>query len=177
MGFTFLERALQMDTTPTTQPVLLGTRESQPMLSVRNTVAVTDLQATQLTSLTLLWQFLQSHELEPTGAPVVRYHTFDPEHTDVEVGIPIATAVPTSSPILAATLPGGPSAVVEHHGSHANLADAYGRLNEWIHDNGRTGAGVGWEVYEWIDPTQEPDPTTWPQPTEWRTQLVQPLAP
>ena len=50
-----------MDTTPTT-PVLLGTRESQPILSVRNTVAVTDLQATQLASLTLLWQFLQSHE-------------------------------------------------------------------------------------------------------------------
>ena len=115
--------------------------------------------------------------LEPTGAPIVRYHTFDPEHTDVEVGIPIPTAVPVSSPILAASLPGGPAAVVEHLGSHESLGDSYGRMNAWIQDNGRTRAGAGWEVYEWIDPTQQPDPAAWPPPAEWRTQLVQPLAP
>jgi effector-binding domain-containing protein len=165
-----------MDTTPIT-PTLLASRDPQPLLSVRNIVAVTDLQETQLSSLALLWQFLQSQDLRPTGAPVVRYHAFEPESTDVEVGIPIAAAVPISSPILAAVLPGGPAAVIEHRGAHTNLGDTYGRLHAWIHDNGRTGAGVGWEVYEWIDPNQQPDPTTWPQPAEWRTQLVQPLAP
>jgi effector-binding domain-containing protein len=164
-----------MDTTPTTRPVLVRTREPQPMLSVRSTVALTELQETQLASLVLLWEFLQSHQLEPTGAPVVRYHTFDAKDTDVEVGIPVAVAVSVTSPILSAGLPGGPAAVVEHHGSHASLGDTYGRLNAWIQDNGRSRAGAAWEVYEWIDPTQRPDPATWPQPTEWRTQIVQPL--
>jgi effector-binding domain-containing protein len=160
-----------------TTPVHHETLEPQPLLSVRNNIAVTELQETQLASLTLLWQFLETHQLEPSGAPVVRYHSFDAEHTDVEVGIPISAAVPVSSSVLASSLPGGPAAVVEHRGSHTDLGDTYGRLHAWIHDNGRTGAGVGWEVYEWIDPSQRPDPTSWPRPTEWRTQLVQPLAP
>ena len=158
-------------------PVTLGRRDSQPLISARQTIPISELPQTQLASLTLLWQFLQSEQLEPAGSPIVRYHSFDTEHTDVEIGIPVDATVPSNSRVMTGALPGGPVAVTEHVGSHADLADAYGRLRAWISDNGRTQAGAGWEVYEWIDPRQQPDPTTWPQPADWRTQLVQPLVP
>ena len=157
--------------------VLLQTHGRQRIVSVRQTVAVSNLQTAQLESLRLLWEFTQRRQVEPAGAPFVRYHTFGSEETDVEVGIPVVPELSSEQPVLAGELPGGPTAVTTHDGAHDRLGAAYRRLQDWIGDHGRAAAGAGWEVYGWIDLRQQPDPTSWPPPTEWRTQLVQPLMP
>jgi effector-binding domain-containing protein len=157
--------------------VLLETRGPQAIVSLRQTVAVSNLQMAQLESLRLLWEFTQRWQVEPAGAPFVRYHTFGSDETDVEVGIPVVSEVSSRQPVLASELPGGPTAVTMHVGAHDGLAAAYRRLQGWISDHARASAGAGWEVYGWIDLRQQPDPTSWPPPTEWRTQLVQPLIP
>ena len=160
-----------------TPEVLLETRGRQPIVSVRQTVAVSNLQTAQLDGLRLLWEFTQGRQVEPAGAPFVRYHTFESDETDVEVGIPVVSEVSSGQSVLAGELPGGPTAVTTHVGAHDRLDAAYRRLQGWIGDHGRASAGAGWEVYGWIDLRQQPDPTSWPPPTEWRTQLVQPLIP
>jgi hypothetical protein len=82
----------------------------------------------------------------------------------------------TDGPLKAGELPGGPVITTWHLGAHDSLGDAYGRLAAWLTDHDREAAGPAWEVYWWIDASQEPDPSLWPAPTEWRTELVQPLA-
>jgi effector-binding domain-containing protein len=62
-----------------------------------------------------------------------------------------------------------------HLGSHDGLADAYLRVRAWLQEHGHQPRGAGWEVYDWIDLSLEPDPTAWPPPSSWRTQLVQPI--
>lgn len=155
--------------------VELEERDPQPTLNIRQTVLLSDLPQAQGESLATLWKVISEAEVTPAGAPYVRYHTFGSDETDVEVGIPVASATAGVDRVQAGELPGGPTFTTWHLGSHDTLAGAYDRLQAGISEHGREVAGSGWEVYEWIDPTVEPDPATWPPPESWRTQLIQPV--
>jgi len=49
-------------------------------------------------------------------------------------------------------IPAGEAATTVHWGPYAQLGEAHDRVIEWIRKNGRTRAGVGWEVYgHWDD--------------------------
>jgi effector-binding domain-containing protein len=149
-------------------------RDPQPMLSIRQTVPVAELTQAQGTSLHELWRFLHERGVAPTGPPFVRYHTFGDVETDVETGVPVGDAVAGAGRISRSELPGGRAVTTVHLGAHDSLGDAYKRIQDWLATYGQP-AGPGWEVYEWIDLTREPDVSSWPAPVNWRTQLVQPV--
>jgi effector-binding domain-containing protein len=97
----------------------------------------------------------------PAGPPFARYHAWGGEVADVEIGFPVAQAI-AGLPGLAETregevgaseLPGGRIAVVVHRGPYAGLGDAYGRLHDWIHDQGEEDGPGPWETY--IDSPEE----------------------
>ena len=97
----------------------------------------------------------------PTGPPYARYHAWGGEVADVEIGFPVAQSIaglpglPKSSEgeVGASELPGGRIAVVVHRGPYTELGDAYGRLHDWMHEQGE-GDGPGpWETY--IDSPEE----------------------
>jgi effector-binding domain-containing protein len=150
-------------------------RAPQPVLSIRQTVAVAKLTQAQGESLYELWRLLRDHGIEPDGPPFVRYHTFGEAETDVEIGVPVADAVPGMGRIARGELPGGRVVTTVHLGAHDRLGDAYGRIQEWVAANAQP-AGPAWEIYDWIDLTREPDVSSWPTPAEWRTHLVQPIS-
>ncbi|MFC0506625.1 GyrI-like domain-containing protein [Micromonospora costi] len=152
----------------------IDVREPQSVLSTRQTVPIADLTRAQGASLHELWRFLRERGLSPSGPPFVRYHTFGDVETDVEVGVPVGDAVTGAGRISSGELPGGRAITTVHLGAHDRLGDAYDRLQARLAMHGRA-AGPGWEVYEWIDLTREPDPSSWPAPADWRTQLVQPI--
>jgi effector-binding domain-containing protein len=149
--------------------------EPQPVLSIRRTVELAQLTEAQGESLRELWSSMHRRGVTPGGPPFVRYHTFGESETDLEVGIPVVAASSGDGQVASGELPGGAAITTWHIGSHDGLGNAYARLEAWLKDHGRTGAGAAWEVYLWIDPSLEPDPSTWPAPSEWRTQLVQPI--
>jgi effector-binding domain-containing protein len=151
-------------------------REPQPVLSIRTTVAVAQLAQSQAERLSELWRSMQAHGLAAVGPPFVRYHTFGETETDVELGVPVSKGATGDGRIEAGELPGGAAIATWHLGAHDSLGEAYGRLNKWLEEHEREAAGPAWEVYWWIDPSQEPDPSSWPAPTDWRTELVQPVA-
>jgi effector-binding domain-containing protein len=155
--------------------VLVGDREPQPVLSMRRDVIVARLAQAQRESLGELWHSLHARGVDPVGPPFVRYHAFGVTEVDVEVGVPVAEAVAGEGRIGAGALPAGPAIVTWHLGAHDSLGEAYRRLGVWLQDHERKSAGPAWEVYWWIDPSQELDPSSWPAPTEWRTELVQPI--
>jgi effector-binding domain-containing protein len=149
-------------------------RTPQPVISVRQTMPIAELQRFQGEGLTELWRLLHDRGVKPAGAPFVRYHTFGDAETDVEIGVPVPERVAGAGRVTSGELPGGPVAVTTHLGAHDRLGDAYGRIQGWLAGHGEP-AGPGWEVYEWIDLTQEPDPSSWPPAGQWRTELVQPI--
>jgi effector-binding domain-containing protein len=155
--------------------VLVEDRRPLAVLSIRDNVAVAQLAEAQGERLRELWQSLQSRGLGAIGPPFVRYHTFGETETDVEVGVSVHDGVAGDGRIAAGELPGGAALTTWHLGGHDRLGEAYGRLAAWLKEHDREAAGAAWEVYQWIDPNQEPDPSTWPAPTEWRTELVQPV--
>jgi effector-binding domain-containing protein len=152
-------------------------REPQPVLSIRQTVALAKLTQAQGESLYELWRLLRDRGIEPAGPPFVRYHTFGEAETEVEVGVPVADAVAVHGlgRITGGELPGGRVVTTLHLGAHDRLADGYGRIQEWVAANAQP-AGSAWEIYDWIDLTREPDVSSWPAPPEWRTHLVQPIS-
>jgi effector-binding domain-containing protein len=151
-------------------------RDPVSVLSIRENAPIADLAATQGERLRAIWQSLQAQGLAPAGPPFVRYHTFGETETDMEFGVPVPTRTAGEGRVTAGELPGGSLLTTWHLGAHDRLGEAYGRLAAWLTEHDRKAAGPAWEVYSWIDASQEPDPAVWPAPTEWRTELVQPLA-
>jgi effector-binding domain-containing protein len=146
----------------------------QPVLSIRQTIPIADLTTAQGESLHELWRLLRDRGITPAGTPFVRYHTFGDGETDVEIGVPVADAVVGEGRVVATELPGGRAVTTVHLGAHDRLGEAYNRLGEGVAAHGQAN-GPAWEVYQWIDLTQEPDPASWPAPSDWRTELVQPV--
>ena len=125
--------------------------------------------------LPLLGGYLATAGVAPAGAPFGRYHRWDDDVADVEIGIPVAEA-PARTPALAnvaagepgaSSLPGGLVGVAVHVGSYDRLTDTFSELHDWIHAQGHE-EGVGpWESY--ID-----DPATTDHAT-LRTEVVWPV--
>jgi effector-binding domain-containing protein len=156
--------------------LVVEARRPQPVVSIRRNVEVGRLTDAQGERLRELRSFIHRHGVDAAGPPFVRYHTFGGTETDLEVGIPVAEAEPGGGRITPGELPGGPVITTWHFGSHDRLTEAYGRLEAWLAEHDRKAKGAAWEVYWWIDPTQEPDASAWPAPSEWRTQVIQPIA-
>jgi effector-binding domain-containing protein len=149
-------------------------RERQPVLSVRQTIATSELTRVQGESLHQLWRLLRDRGVAPAGPPFVRYHTFGDAETDVEIGVPVADGVAGEGRVTRGDLPAGRAVVTVHQGGHDRLAEAYQAIAQALAAHG-AAKGAAWEVYGWIDLSKEPDPSSWPAPAQWRTQVVQPV--
>ena len=117
--------------------------------------------------------------LEIDGPPYVRYHDWGDATADLEIGFPVrgepaamarhatmGEAVPGGGPGRSA-LPGGPCAALVHVGPYPDLPATWGRLMNWIWEQGLDPAGPPWESY--------PDNPDLVAPADLRTEVVRPL--
>jgi effector-binding domain-containing protein len=127
-----------------------------------------------------IFGWLGARGIAPAGPPFFRYHVVDMERQlQVEVGVPVASAVEDDGAIRAGMLPAGRFATMTHTGAPDTLAAATARLLDWARerelawDMSRTEAGERWgcrvEFYL-TDPAGQPDTS------KWRTQLAFRLA-
>jgi effector-binding domain-containing protein len=148
--------------------------EPQTTLIIRGTIPIADLGATVGERLGALSSYLQQSGARPAGPPFVRYHTFGDTETDFELGIPLVEPVAGAGDISRGELPGGSAITTWHDGPHVKLGEAYARIAAWLEEQEREPGGPAWEVYYWLDLSQDNDPST-QDPSTGRTQLVQPL--
>lgn len=153
-------------------------RAEQPYIAIRALVTMQELAQVLPALHPETYRWLGSHGGQPAGPPFWKYNVIDMERQlEVEVGVPVATAMSGDDRVLAGVLPAGRYATLVHTGHPAGLADATGMLLGWAAQQRLT-----WDVEEtsaddrWaarLEIYQEQPP---PDMDTWETQLAFKLA-
>ena len=117
-----------------------------------------------------VFAWLEKQGVAPAGAPFIRYHVIDMEaKLDIELGVPVASAVAGDGRISAGVLPAGRYAALIYTGVE-NGIPANGALLDWGAEQGlvwdtfaaENGDGFGARIESYLtDPDDEPDPAKW----------------
>ena len=160
-----------------TQPEVVQ-RAEQPYVAIRALVTMQTLGEVLPGLHPEVRRWLRSQGVQPTGQPFFKFNVIDMDRQlEVEVGIPVATAMTGDDRVLAAVLPAGRYATLRHTGHPDKLIDATRTLLDWAAQQ-----GLAWDV------TSTPDGEQWgcrleiyhDEPgqdmNEWETELAFKLA-
>ena len=140
---------------------------AQPVLVVRTTASVREMQSAMGRAFMAVAQYLGELGEAPSGPPFAAYHNQDMEHLDVEIGFPVSRPLPGKGDIQASEIPGSQQAACTFVGPYTEIAPAYDTLQRWLQERQLEPTGVVYEFYL-NDPVVTP-------PQELRTQIVFPL--
>ena len=97
---------------------------------------------------------LMSNGVNPTAPAFSVYHDpeFKPEEFDHEIAYPVPDGTPpletpAGRKFSERVVPGGKHAILVHRGPYEEMDEAYGRIGQWISDNGLQIAGPPQEAY------------------------------
>jgi effector-binding domain-containing protein len=146
-------------------------RAAQPYVAISARVTMQTIGSVLPELHGLVFAWLAERGVPPAGYPFWKYNVIDMERElEVEVAVPVATAVEGDRRVLAGVLPSGRYATLRYTGHPAGLVDATASLREWVARRGLTfdvrdaGDGERWgarlEIYE-TDPAVEPDMSKW----------------
>jgi effector-binding domain-containing protein len=125
-----------------------------------------------------LFAWLGARGVPPAGAPFMRYYVIDMAgNMDVELGVPIAAAMPGEGRIASGAIPAGRYASLVYTGLNGIPGNA--ALIGWAEDN-----NIQWD--RWGDPNGDAfrarveyyltDPAEEPDPQKWETEVAIKLA-
>lgn len=98
-----------------------------------------------------VWPLLREQGTR-TGHNVVIYRAGEPGQLTVDAGVEVFTGFTEREAVRRVTTPSGEAAVTAHYGEYSLTGGAYDALDQWCAANGRSQAGVNWEVYgDWDD--------------------------
>ena len=154
-----------MDATPQ-----ITRREAQPYAGISASVPMAALGSVA-DRIPQVFGWLGARGIAPAGPPFFRYNVIDMERElQVEVGVPVASAVPGDGTVSAGTMPAGRYAVATHTGAPDTLAAATGELLDWANARGLAfdvtkqadGEHWGCRIESYLtDPSEQPDVTKW----------------
>ncbi len=144
-------------------------RAAQPYVGVPFTVSMETFPQAADAGFPELFGWLAENGVTASGPPFIRYHVIHMEaELEIEIGAPVATALPGSGRIQAGELPGGRYVTLVHTGPYNGLVAANGALQDWARDqrislesseDGHRFRGRV-EFYP-SDPREEPDSAKW----------------
>ena len=146
----------------------MGIRTQNPMKGMSKVIS-------RLMKDVLTW--FQGHQAEPSGPPFLRFHVINMAgEMDIEVGIPVTTALPGDERVSAGLLPAGRYASLIYTGSGISGNKA---LIDWAKNN-----GIAWD--RWDDEKGDAfrsryeayltDPKIEPRKTKWEIEVAIKLA-
>ena len=148
----------------------LEERAEQPYVAIRTLAAMNELDTVIPRLLGDVFAWLAQQGIAPAGAPFVRYLVINmAAQLDIEVGVPVASAVAGDDLVRAGVLPAGRYASlvytdvsrgIEANAALLNWGAAHGLVwDSWVAENG-DGFGARFESFL-TDPKEEPDPAKW----------------
>jgi effector-binding domain-containing protein len=156
-------------------------RHEQPYAGIRTQVTMPEMGKILPPLWGEVYGWLESKGVKPSGAPLWRYRVIDMmAKMEIDVGVPVATAVEGDKRITVDILPGGHYATLVYTGAYEGLMQATGKLLDWAEDKGvvwdkwpEGSKGEGWRArveHYLTDPRKEPDSA------KWQTELAFKLA-
>ena len=79
-------------------------------------------------------QYLGSIGEQPVGAPYIGYYNMDMEDLDIELGFPVAKALPGKGEFKASQLPGGKTGTCLYTGPYGEMPAAYEALTKLLNE-------------------------------------------
>lgn len=143
-------------------------RTEQPYVGIRARVAIPDIGTVLPPLHREVADWLENQGVAPAGAPFFRYLVINMEsESEIEVGIPVASALSGNGRIQAGLLPAGHYATLTHTGEYPGLYDATRELLAWADKHGiqwqksPSEHGEVWRarVEFYLNHDTEPDPT------------------
>jgi len=119
----------------------------QPTLTIRTRSAVENLPAVMGDCFRAVAQYLGELGEQPAGAPFTGYFNMDMQDLDVEIGFPVAKALPGKGEIQAGSIPGGKLATCMHIGPYSEMEPTYTALQGFVAESEYEATGVAYEFY------------------------------
>ncbi len=148
----------------------LEDRNEQHYVGIRTEVPMRQLPEVIPQLLGEVFAWLGKQGIAPAGAPFIRYHVIDMKaKLDIELGVPVATAVSGDDRVSAGVLPAGRYASLVYTGVKNGL-EGNRVLIDWAKEN-----GIAWDRWATdkgdafrsriesylTDPAEEPDQAKW----------------
>jgi effector-binding domain-containing protein len=142
-------------------------RLAQPYVAVEESVPMNGLAGAVDRGFGTVFGWLAAHDIEPTGAPLVRYLEVDmAAGLVVQLCLPVSTDIAADGPVRSGVLPAGDYVTLLYLGPYDGLVEANAQVLSWGSDQGLQWAmdGDRWRgrIEQYLtDPRAEPDPATW----------------
>ena len=121
-------------------------KNEQPTLCIRTRTRVENLPALIGQSYGKLGAYFGRLGRHPADVPYVAYHNMDMQDLDVEMGFPVAEALPGDGEIVSGRIPAGKSVFCMYRGAYGEMAPVYQEMAAWIAQNGLIPTGHGLRV-------------------------------
>lgn len=154
--------------TPVAHPCEVNQQTATPTLCVRTHSPVTQLPQLLRRTLGEIMAYLGTQREQPAGMPYVAYRNMDMSNLDLEIGFPVAHALPPLGNITAGEIPAGTVASTPHVGPYDKVETAYNDLRAFAKSRGWEPTGVVYEFY--FDGPEVP-------PEKTRTRIMFPVKP
>lgn len=121
---------------------------AQPVLYVRITTSLDELNNEFDKNFALLESYLSELGEQPASAPYAAYYNHDMQNLDVEMGFPVASALSGKDEIQAGALPAFTKAVCGiHKGPYSSLDKTYEQIYAYIANNKLEQSGAHYDFY------------------------------
>jgi effector-binding domain-containing protein len=120
---------------------------AQPALAIRTRTSLPNLPQTIGECFGKVINYLGQAGEQPAGAPYVGYYNMDMNDLDVEMGFPVAKALPGKGEIKVSQLPGGKMGTCLYTGPYTEMPVAYDALTKLLGEKGLEPTGIVYEVY------------------------------
>jgi effector-binding domain-containing protein len=130
------------------------------LAAVRRRVAVGQVGAAWQPALDQVWEFLRANpRLRGDGHNIFLYHHAPAPGLPmtVDFGVEVLGPFDATGEVVPVRTPAGEVATAVHLGPYDELDDAHAAIEAWRTSEGRTFAGMSWEIYG--DPTPDPAQT------------------
>lgn len=148
--------------------IVRSDRAAQEIVGLHESVRLDELGPFFERAMAAAGRALGERGLEPAGPPVALYEHMQGDTVEVTAGFPVPPGAAPSDVVVAAMLPGGPTAEAVHQGPYEDLRSTHRELTTWFGEQGLTPPDVVWEEYL-VGPESEADPA------QWQTRVVYPV--
>lgn len=115
-----------------------------------------------------LFATVGAQNVAPVGPAFSHHFRIDADVWDFEIGVPVETPIEPAGRVVPGELPATKVARSVYRGGYEGLGLAWGELDGWIREQGRTAAQGLWEFYT-------AGPETGSDESQYRTELNRPL--